>query len=117
MCPLSCSCRSLLSRGGYWRNDSSILFLLTCPFVHLFCRYSAAQDSLRVYGWEPFVCFDKKALPWGAVHEVAVNGTRLLAGSIYQQQVSLWEVRAGMFFPELPSPSHLLAFERHAYGL
>lgn len=54
--------------------------------------YSVAQDSLRVHGWEPWTCYDRKALPWGKVQEVMVSGDKLVTGSINQQQVSVWEV-------------------------
>jgi len=56
------------------------------------CLYSAAQDSLRVHRWEPWECYDRKPVPWGKVFEVAVTADKILAGSINQQQVSIWEV-------------------------
>eukprot|EP00041_Stephanoeca_diplocostata_P029832 m.888961 g.888961 ORF g.888961 m.888961 type:complete len:650 (-) comp23641_c0_seq2:1851-3800(-) len=54
--------------------------------------YSAAQDSLRVYGWEPFVCHDKMSLPWGKVGDIAPGPSGLMGASISQNMVSIYKV-------------------------
>lgn len=54
--------------------------------------YSAAQDSLRVYGWEPFACHDKMSLPWGKVGDIAPGPGGLMSASISQNMVSIYKV-------------------------
>lgn len=42
------------------------------------CLFSAAQDGLRVYGWEPCRILDCIPLPWGRIQDMAVTSSQLV---------------------------------------
>ena len=41
--------------------------------------FSGAQDSMRVYGWEPVRCYDSFSLGWGKVADIAVSSNQLVS--------------------------------------
>ena len=43
------------------------------------CLFSAAQDGLRVYGWEPCQILDCIPLPWGRIQDMAVTSSQLVS--------------------------------------
>ncbi|CAH3183464.1 unnamed protein product [Porites lobata] len=59
------------------------------------CLFSGAQDSMRVYGWEPVRCYDSFSLAWGKVADIAVSSSQLIGASFNQTNVSLWVVDLG----------------------
>ncbi|XP_064414518.1 katanin p80 WD40 repeat-containing subunit B1 isoform X1 [Latimeria chalumnae] len=56
------------------------------------CLFSGAQDSLRVYGWEPECCFDVVPVSWGKVADLAIRNNQLIAASFNQMNVSSFVV-------------------------
>lgn len=54
--------------------------------------FSGAQDSMRVYGWEPVRCYDSFSLGWGKVADIAVSSNQLIGASYHQTNVSVWVV-------------------------
>ncbi|KAJ8247364.1 hypothetical protein GJAV_G00245550 [Gymnothorax javanicus] len=56
------------------------------------CLYCGAQDSLRVYGWEPDRCFDVVPVGWGKVADMAVCNNQLIGLSCYLTNVSSYVV-------------------------
>ena len=41
--------------------------------------FSGAQDSMRVYGWEPVRCYDSFSLGWGKVADIAISSSQLVS--------------------------------------
>ena len=68
---------ALLCDGGNW------LFCLIhrCVAFHPdgHSLFSGAQDSMRVYGWEPVRCYDSFSLGWGKVADIAVSSNQLVS--------------------------------------
>ncbi|KAL9974462.1 hypothetical protein ACROYT_G011496 [Oculina patagonica] len=54
--------------------------------------FSGAQDSMRVYGWEPVRCYDSFSLAWGKVADIAISSSQLIGASYNQTNVSVWVV-------------------------
>ncbi|XP_020612639.1 katanin p80 WD40 repeat-containing subunit B1-like [Orbicella faveolata] len=54
--------------------------------------FSGAQDSMRVYGWEPVRCYDSFSLGWGKVADIAISSSQLIGASYHQTNVSVWVV-------------------------
>lgn len=59
------------------------------------CLFSGAQDSMRVYGWEPVRCYDSFSLAWGKVADIAISSSQLIGASFNQTNVSVWVVDLG----------------------
>lgn len=57
--------------------------------------FSGAQDSMRVYGWEPVRCYDSFSLAWGKVSDIAISSSQLIGASFNQTNVSVWVVDLG----------------------
>lgn len=57
--------------------------------------FSGAQDSMRVYGWEPVRCYDSFSLSWGKVADMAISSSQLIGASFLQTNVSVWVVDLG----------------------
>ena len=47
------------------------------------CLFSGAQDSMRVYGWEPVRCYDSFSLAWGKVADIAISSSQLVSDKYY----------------------------------
>lgn len=56
------------------------------------CLFSAAQDGLRVYGWEPCQILDCIPLPWGRIQDMAVTSSQLIGVSYNLSNVSIYVV-------------------------
>ena len=58
-----------------------VLFCCRCITFHPegHCLFSGAQDSMRVYGWEPVRCYDSFSLAWGKVADIAVSSSQLVS--------------------------------------
>ncbi|KAJ7383140.1 Katanin p80 WD40 repeat-containing subunit B1 [Desmophyllum pertusum] len=54
--------------------------------------FSGAQDSMRVYGWEPVRCYDSVSLAWGKVADIAISSSQLIGASYHQTNVAVWVV-------------------------
>lgn len=57
--------------------------------------FSGAQDSMRIYGWEPVRCYDSLSLAWGKVADMAISSSQLIGASFHQTNVSVWVVDLG----------------------
>ena len=44
------------------------------------CLYAAADDLLKVYGWEPARTYDSLHLPWGRATDIAIAQNQLVGG-------------------------------------
>ncbi|ESO90828.1 hypothetical protein LOTGIDRAFT_191659 [Lottia gigantea] len=53
------------------------------------CLYAGAEDSLKVYGWEPYVCYDSVPLVWGAVSDISFRQDQLIGVAFSQLNVSV----------------------------
>ena len=49
--------------------------------------FSGAQDSMRVYGWEPVRCYDSFSLGWGKVSDIAISSSQLVSDKL----INFWE--------------------------
>ena len=47
------------------------------------CLFSAAQDGLRIYGWEPCRILDCVPLPWGRIQDMAVTSSQLVYNILF----------------------------------
>lgn len=56
------------------------------------CLFSAAQDGLRVYGWEPCRILDCIPLPWGRIQDMAVTSSQLIGVSYNLSNVSIYVI-------------------------
>ncbi|KAI8790713.1 katanin p80 WD40 repeat-containing subunit B1-like [Biomphalaria glabrata] len=56
------------------------------------CLYSGCEDSLKVYGWEPFVCHDVVPVSWSEVADLAITSSQLIAASFTKTNVSTFVV-------------------------
>ncbi|CAL1539380.1 unnamed protein product [Lymnaea stagnalis] len=56
------------------------------------CLYSACGDSLKVYGWEPFVCYDVVPIAWSEVGDMAIANSQLITASYSKTNVSTFVV-------------------------
>ncbi|XP_046441601.1 katanin p80 WD40 repeat-containing subunit B1-like isoform X3 [Daphnia pulex] len=56
------------------------------------CLFSAAQDGLRVYGWEPCRILDCIPLPWGRIQDMAVTSGQLIGVSYNLSNVSIYVI-------------------------
>ncbi|XP_028410137.1 katanin p80 WD40 repeat-containing subunit B1-like [Dendronephthya gigantea] len=54
------------------------------------CLFSGANDSLKLYGWEPLRCFDSFSVGWGKVSDMVVASEKLIAASFFQTNASIW---------------------------
>jgi len=81
------------------------------------CLFSAAQDGLRVYGWEPCRTFDCIPLPWGRIQDMAVTASQLIGVSYNLNNVSIYvvDLKKVVPFGGPPSPNEV-AF-RHGASL
>ena len=62
---------------------------------------SATQESLKVWGWEPSVCYDGVEIHWNNVADINANPnfSQLLACSYAQSFVSIWAVTLSKLAP------------------
>ncbi|CAN9506554.1 unnamed protein product [Ophioblennius macclurei] len=56
------------------------------------CLFSAAADSLRVFGWEPDRCLDLVPVGWGRVDDLSVYSQQLIAVSHHLSTISTFVV-------------------------
>lgn len=56
------------------------------------CLYSAGANFLKVYGWEPSVCFDSLAVGWVRPADIATVDTQLVGISYSQDSLSTFVV-------------------------
>jgi len=54
--------------------------------------FSGAEDSLRVYGWEPSRVHDSLCIFWGKLADMTVTSNQLLGASFQHTNVSVWVV-------------------------
>lgn len=52
--------------------------------------YAACQDYLKVYGWEPAVCYDSVNVGWGKPTDIVVYQNQLIGASIQQSTVQIY---------------------------
>ena len=43
------------------------------------CVYTGVKDFLKVYGWEPCVCYDSVPIAWGEVADMGVAANQLVS--------------------------------------
>ena len=53
---------------------------------------SGAEETLKVWGWEPVRCFEQTDVRWSRLSDMCLsnNGRTVLAGSVRESMVSLW---------------------------
>ncbi|BFZ13005.1 hypothetical protein BsWGS_16044 [Bradybaena similaris] len=56
------------------------------------CLFSACGDTLKVYGWEPFICHDVIPVQWPNIADIAVANSQLIAASFSKTSVSTYVV-------------------------
>jgi len=56
------------------------------------CLYSANGSSLKVYGWEPFVCHEVVPVAWADITDMAIANSQLIASSYNKTNVSTYVV-------------------------
>ena len=63
------------------KNSESLFFHFRCITFHPegLALFSGAQDSMRVYGWEPVRCYDSFSLSWGKVADMAISSSQLVS--------------------------------------
>lgn len=61
--------------------------------------FSGAEDSLRVYGWEPARVYDSLCMFWGKVADMTVQANQLIGASYQQTNVAVWVVDIGKLKP------------------
>lgn len=62
-------------------NNYVYVYLFRCIAFHPegHSLFSGAQDSMRVYGWEPVRCYDSFSLAWGKVSDIAISSSQLVS--------------------------------------
>ena len=54
---------------------------------------SGAEESLKVWGWEPVRCFEQVDIRWGRLADLCIGpGQQLLGGSVRDSMVSVWSI-------------------------
>ncbi|XP_065064227.1 katanin p80 WD40 repeat-containing subunit B1-like [Rhopilema esculentum] len=71
-------------------EQSSVRAISFHPEGH--CLFSGSQDSLRVYGWEPKVCYDSFSLGWGKVSDMVFSSNQMIGASFAQTNMSVWVI-------------------------
>lgn len=61
--------------------------------------FSGAEDSLRVYGWEPARVYDSLCIFWGKVADMSVQSNQLIGASFQHTNVAVWVVDIGKLKP------------------
>lgn len=72
---------------------------------------SGAEESLKVWGWEPVRCFEQLDVRWSRLTDMCIGpGQQLLGGSVRDSMVSVWSVDMkamkpfDSMLPEVPPP-------------
>lgn len=63
-----------------------------CFHRHGTVMYTAHQDSLKVWGWEPIRQFDVVDVSWAKVSDISIHDNKLLGAGFYQSFVGIWVV-------------------------
>jgi len=42
------------------------------------CLYSGCENQLKVFGWEPAICFDTVTTGWSRVSDIAIDQKQLV---------------------------------------
>lgn len=61
--------------------------------------FSGAEDSLRVYGWEPARVHDSLHIFWGKIADMTVHSNQMIGASFQHTNVSVWVVDIGKLKP------------------
>ena len=93
------------TRAMCFRGDGAVL-------------YSAHQDSLKVWGWEPVRGFDVVDVSWARVSDISIHENKLLGAGFHQSFVGIWVVDLDRVAPEPGAPADARAADsREALSL
>ena len=77
-----------------------------CFHRHGTVMYTAHQDSLKVWGWEPIRQFDVVDVSWAKVSDISIHDNKLLGAGFYQSFVGIWVVDLEQVSPRPGGTEH-----------
>lgn len=69
------------------------------------CLFAGCHDLLKVYGWEPFRCYDTISTGWGRVADLAVAQTQLIGATFQSSSVSVYVLDLNRVQPYFKLPA------------